>query len=181
MRLGGPARAVIVVAILQALAVGAYLYVEHRRQGGRAPPMRYEVLGEGRRAPDLDLERSDGTPIRLAQLRGRRVLLHFWATWCEPCREEIPSLLEGAAECGLEGVAVTAEPWSVVRTFFGGAVPPHVFRDPSGQAAERYEVSTLPDSYLLDRGGTLRVRFGGPRDWRSKAAQDVLRGVATAR
>ena len=146
---------------------------------GQAPRLRYEQVA-GQSAVDLLLVRPDGTSRRLTDLRGRFVLLHFWATWCPPCREEFPALIETgrqlAREREFELVAVTLdEDWGVLREFFRGEIPAEVYRDRGGDGSERYDLSTLPETFLLAPDGRPVLRFAGAREWRGAEALDLLR------
>ena len=167
------------LVVIQAAALAVYWRVEGRRKAEGAPALRYERLAAGRLAPDLELRRVDGTTLRVSDLRGKTVLLHFWATWCPPCREELPGLLRVGRELGrgdhFEVIAVTVDQdWNKVRAFFAGEIPPSVVQDASGTGYRRYEISTLPDTYLVRPDGLLSVRFGGARQWRSDSAREVL-------
>jgi len=168
------ARAVIALQLAQALAVGIYLWVERGRE---QKPEAFRVERVSGPAPDLVMSRPDGTSLSLASLRGRKVLLHFWATWCPPCRVEIPALLELAEELEDEVLilAITVdEGWAPVRQFFGDRIPPQVVSVSHGLAESTYEVSTLPDSYLVDADGNLRLRVSGAREWEGAAPRDAL-------
>ena len=171
--------------LVQALGMLVYIAVDRNRQKERqAATFQYERL-TGVEGPNLFLSRPDGETRELTDLRGKTVLLHFWATWCPPCREELPALLEVGREIARDAafvvVAVTLdEDWDEVEKFFGGTIPPEVFRESNGQASREYEVSSLPDTYLLGPDGSRRLRFAGPRDWRSTAALDVLSRYAGA-
>ena len=170
----------LALLLLQGLAVGLYFFIEGR-QPSREEPFRYETLSRTTPAPELLLEREE-TSLQLSALKGRFVLVHFWATWCEPCREELPALLKLVR--GLpqrERVTLLAisedQDWETVREYFSGQIPAEVVWDASGTGGERYEVSALPDTYLIDPQGRLMLRFGGARDWSSPAAKALLRRV----
>jgi thiol-disulfide isomerase/thioredoxin len=168
---------VIAVAVAQAIAVAGYLWIEHGRGATAQQPMRAERV-EGA-APPLVLRRADGTVFDLSELRGRSVLLHFWASWCAPCRVELPELLAVGRELSAgHSVSVVAaavdDDWQAIGRFFDGAVPSEVVRVDDAVARQRYEVSTLPDTYLIGADGALRLRFGGARDWRRPDAQALL-------
>ena len=119
----------------------------------------------------------DGPPFELTRLRGRIVLIHFFATWCEPCRAEMASLRDLQAR--LEGRPFAIVPISVaeadgaVRRFFAGeSLPFAVLLDRDRLVAKAWGIHTLPSSVVLDR--TLKSRFlaEGDVDW---ARPDVLR------
>ncbi len=164
-------RAALVVAALaalQLLLVLTYLGVEASRDGLAtfawealdlaAPPLEVEHAGRARAAP--------GAPH----------LVHFWATWCAPCLEELPSLLAAAEAEGVPLLAVTDEPWPTVQSWFGGQVPAAVVRDRGGEALERWQVSGLPDTFAV-ADGRITARVGGARDWSSRDARRFLREV----
>jgi thiol-disulfide isomerase/thioredoxin len=171
--------ALLALLLLQGLAVIGYRWVEQARDATRPATFPYERLSSAP-ALDLVLVGPDGSRRTLEELRGQPVLLHFWATWCPPCREELPGLLElgrefqRAGELRLIALSVDSD-WAAIREFFGGSIPPEVNRDGAGSATLHYDVSTLPDTYLLDAAGSVRLRFNGTRDWRTERARDTLR------
>lgn len=110
-----------------------------------------------------------GDSVSLAALRGKVVLLNVWATWCHPCRDEIPELQalhERYAERGLElvGVSVDAESAdNAIRAFmrdFRMTYP--VWRDPGERVSAQFHVVGVPATFLIDREGVLRWRKTGP-------------------
>ena len=179
-RLGRIGLTVAVLLLVQGAAVGVYLGIEARRRSGERAPFHSERLHGTKGAPDMELTRPDGSLVRLSDLRGKTVLLHFWATWCPPCRRELPGLLELGRDLGagdrfvLIAVTVDAD-WETVRAFFGGEIPSAVLRDASGSGYQRYDISILPDTYLLAPDGALTLRFGGAREWQSEGARELLR------
>jgi cytochrome c biogenesis protein CcmG/thiol:disulfide interchange protein DsbE len=117
-------------------------------------------------APDFSLTGLDGRTTALADLRGKTVILNFWATWCEPCREELP-LLDGFARTYAETLAViaveTGEPVDAVRTFTDslGLKWIRVLMDPAGQTGGLYLVRGLPTTFFIDSAGIIRrIRIG---------------------
>lgn len=162
-------RALAALGLLQLALVGAYFAVEATR--APEPPFAFERLDEP--APALSLERG-GQPLVLAE--GESRVVHFWATWCEPCQAELPGLLAAAEAEEVELIAITEESWPEIEAWFGGEVPPAVARDPGGRALEEWRVSGLPDTFRVE-GGRVTARVGGPRDWSGAEARGFLREV----
>lgn len=171
-------RALIAVAVLlalQAAAVAIYFRVQ-RGRSTKAAPFAVERLSGDDTAPALELDRADGSPLDLRVLTGKARLVHFWATWCPPCREELPGLLAFARSGQIELLAVSVDQdWENIRRFFPGGIPPEVTKSRDRTVHTRYGVTTLPDTYLVSPSGRLVLRFGSARDWRSAAARRALR------
>lgn len=177
-----PVRIAIAVGVLAALQVAAvlvYRAVERSRQP-RAPSARFEGerLRGAEAAPPLNATRADGSPVAIAWPSERIRVVHFWATWCKPCRTELPGLLALARDLRTRGVDVVAvavdDDWTDIRAFFDGDVPPEVVIATDPAVHKRFGVSTLPDSYVVDRAGMLVERFHGERDWRTETARNHL-------
>jgi len=122
---------------------------------------------EGALAPDFLLEGMDDSEVRLSDLRGQPVVLNFWATWCKPCRQEMPRFVEAYHEHAGEGLAVVAvnlqEGKGIVRPFaedYGMDFPIAVDRD--GEVGDQYRLLGLPTTYFIDRKGVIRSIFTGP-------------------
>ena len=165
---------IAIIVALQAAAVGAYLFVQRDRSDSPSRPFAVERLSP-RPAPSLVFERADGSRGELARAPGKIVMVHFWGTWCEPCRKELPALLARTAALAgdrfeLLAVAIDDE-WPEIKTFFDGAVPTTVVRPAIADVHRRYGASTLPDTYLVGADGTLVERIAGARDWAADAAR----------
>lgn len=121
-------------------------------------------------APDFTLETLEGDKLTLSELRGHPVLLNLWASWCLPCRVEMPAIErvyqrhrgDGLVVVGMNVTSQDSE--AAARAFaqeFGLTFP--IVLDRDGGASARYEVMGLPSTYFIDRGGTIRnVIIGGP-------------------
>jgi len=148
-------------------------------KAGDRPPPRPVIF----QAPDFTLPTLSGESIRLSDLRGKVVLLNFWATWCIPCRTEMPTieeLYQHYKDRGLEVLAVNLDVLSIggVEAFMKEVtVTFRVVMDPSWSTARAYRVVGLPTSYLIDRAGNVVVREVGERDWKDRVSQIAVEGL----
>jgi peroxiredoxin len=131
-------------------------------------------VGEGHAAPDFRLPALDGAEQSLSGLRGRVVLLNFWATWCKPCEDEMPAMqrLYGAlAGTGFELLAISVDTGDdEVRAFRDRlALRFPILRDPEKQAASAYQTFRFPESWLIGPDGVVVARYVGPREWDAPA------------
>jgi thiol-disulfide isomerase/thioredoxin len=154
--------------LLAGVVVFLSLVIVLWRVGGREPPA---GAPQGP-APDFDLPTLAGGQVRLSALKGRVVLVHFWATWCAPCVEEAP-LLSRLAE-RLRGrpfdlIAVSVDdPPTPVRAFFGAQPPAYtVVLNPGGSIARVYGTFKYPESFLVGTQGEILTRFVGAQGWNS--------------
>ena len=129
-------------------------------------------------AEALTLPARGGGQVALAQLKGKAVLVNFWATWCPPCREEMPSLTRLAQSFDpdtFEVVAVSVDDgWQPVEKFLGKTEPFRVALDEGALVSQHWGTSKFPESYLIDRDGRVRLKFVGPRDWMNPNVAVVL-------
>ena len=164
------------VALAQGAALFVYRHVERTR--ARVTPFRSETMSSREPALLLEVERPDAGTVQVPR-RGTAVLLHFWATWCPPCREELPGLLALGRDLARQGlleiVAISVDDdWATIERFFGGPVPEGVVRAHARSEYKRYGVSTLPDSYLVSSTGHIVARYAGPRNWSSREARQAI-------
>jgi len=124
----------------------------------------------------------DGVEQSLKDYEGRFVFLNFWATWCPPCREEMPSMQELYDELADEGLEILAvnvlEPEDLVRDFideYGFTYP--VMLDRQGKVSTQYRVRAFPTTYLLDRNSNVIAVRTGYHDWSSQAMVDGFRAL----
>ncbi len=131
-------------------------------------------------APDFSLPDLQGQSHTLSAYRGKVVFLNLWATWCPPCREEMPSmdrLYRRFADAGLVMLAVSQDEGSRagVESFVRGlGLSFPVLLDPEGRLPGRYGVTGYPETFLIDRNGRIVEHIVGPEDWFSEEAQKLI-------
>ena len=129
------------------------------------------LLEVGRPAPVFELPAvGGGAPVALAALRGRPVLINFWATWCKPCEDEMPAmerLYRAYHAQGFELLAVSVDVGSDEVVAFRDrlALSFPILHDPDRKVSSKYHALRFPESWLIAPDGTLAARFIGPRDW----------------
>lgn len=137
------------------------------------------ALAQGQ-LPDFKLPDASGKLWSLADLKGRPVLLNFWATWCAPCVEEMPSLESLAEQLGNDAVVLAVsvdEDWDAIRRFFPKGTSLSVVWDESKQIPKKFGTEKYPETFLIDAEGKLRHYFINKRKWDSGEALDCLLGA----
>ncbi|HEY0214182.1 MAG TPA: TlpA disulfide reductase family protein [Paenirhodobacter sp.] len=131
--------------------------------------------------PDLPFVDQDGATHSLRTFAGQPVLLNFWATWCAPCRAEMPALDRAQADLGPRGLHVVTlatgrNPQAQITRFFDQAGVTHLprYQDEQRGLARAMGVAGLPVSVLIDRNGLEVARIIGEADWNSPEARAVL-------
>jgi len=131
-------------------------------------------------APAFDLPDMDGEAHSLASYRGRPVIVNFWATWCPPCRAELPSMNRGWAKIKDQGIAMIAinvgEDEETIFSFMGDyPIDFQVLLDQSGQTIQRWPIKGLPTTFVIDPEGRLVYRAIGGREWDADELLDLVR------
>ena len=138
---------------------------------------------EKSQAPEISVVSLDNQQLTLASLKGKVVLLNFWATWCPPCREEIPSMMKLnklMAGKPLQMVCVSVDEGGkqAVTEFFknsGFSLP--AYTDPSGQASKTYGITGVPETFVIDKNGMIVKKVIGGLDWNSPEVITFLEGL----
>jgi peroxiredoxin len=136
-----------------------------------------------RPAEDFSLPTPDGRTFRLSDQRGKVVFINFWATWCPPCRDEMPSLERLYAQrkdgpFALVAISLDANPVVVAPYLKQSRLTFPVALDPKMDLANAYGVRALPASFVLDPRGMLVAMALGPRHWDGPVALAVVDGLA---
>lgn len=126
-------------------------------------------FSKGDPAPLFSLQNVSGNMVNLSDLKGRPVLVHFWATWCSQCAQEIPSLDNFAKLFpDILVLAINEDEGGIeaVSAFFAGMKPEFtILLDPDGTVADKYKSYKVPESYLIDEDGKIVDRFIGQVEW----------------
>jgi peroxiredoxin len=135
---------------------------------------------EGGLAPEFTLQNLEGHSVSLSDLYGQVVLVNFWATWCGPCVEEMPTIEARYQQGGFEVLAVDFdEPADLVSSFMdelGVELP--ILLDPGGDIQRLYQVRGYPTSFFIDEQGIIRILQIGPMDAAQLDAHLAEMGVA---
>lgn len=154
---------------------GAWLEPARARSAAAAPAV-------GELAPDFTLRTTDGRAMRLAEQRGQVVMINFWASWCAPCRVEMPHLQRlheqyRAAGFLLLGVSVDDDAARAVQAAQRAGVTFAVLLDTDKSVSARYDLRTMPSTVLVDRDGRLRHVHRGWRDGLEQVYAQQLRAL----
>ena len=143
------------------------------------------VVWTGGPTPPLALKDVDGRPHDLTDYRGKVAVVNFWATWCAPCRDELPSLerlRDAMRGRPVEVLAVNVGEGEARVKRFLGEVPLRlpVLLDRDGEVQRAWKVRGLPATFLLDQGGLIRYWYLGELDWAQPAVLRALESLLAA-
>jgi len=163
-----------------ALVLGLWIALAAGCTSGRGPGD--GPIGVGSPAPDFELPVVGGGTVRLSDLRGKIVFLNFWATWCPPCRDEMPSMEElkqklPPGDFEMLAISVDEEGEAVVREFMADL--PHTYKillDPASTedqlaaaSARAYGITGVPETFVINRDGYIVEKVVGPAVWSDPA------------
>ncbi len=146
------------------------------------------LVGVGSRAPEFRaVHLSTGRPASLAEYRGKVLLLNIWATWCLPCRVEMPSLERlqrqlAGTDFRLVSVSIDIEDSTVVRRYAQElGLTFEILHDRPGAIREIYQTTGVPESFVIDRDGAIVKKVIGPAEWDSPVNQTLIRRLLDGR
>ena len=153
--------------------------------GGAAAPdilpvAEHNVVKLGEPAPNFQLRDLNGRFVTLSDLRGKVVLLNFWATWCGPCRVEMPAMEQlyqtlSRKDFEILAVSTDAQGVSITRPFQQeNHLTFPILHDADYRVGLTYGVRTLPMTFMVDRQGVVRHQIFGARDWGASDAQQLV-------
>ena len=153
--------------------------------GGAAPPdilpvAERNVVKLGESAPNFHLRDLNGQPVALSDLRGKVVLLNFWATWCGPCRVEMPAMEQlyrtfSRKDFEILAVSTDAQGAAVTRPFQQeNHLTFPILHDADYRVGLTYGARTLPMTFMVDRQGIVRHQIFGARDWGAPEAHQLV-------
>jgi thiol-disulfide isomerase/thioredoxin len=125
---------------------------------------------EGSAAPDFTVKDLDGKDVTLSSLKGSVVLVNFWATWCPPCKEEIPSMIKlNQAMSGkafrMLAISVDEGGKEAINTFFKGRRDLPVYLDTDAKTSQLYGTTGVPETFIVDKQGIIQQKIVGGMDW----------------
>ena len=142
----------------------------------------------GKAAPDFEMTALDGSTHKLSEYKGKKILLVFWATWCPPCRREMPALEQIYQRLEEQGFVVLAvNQWEDPDHVFAYTGELNVFPtfpilfDPDSSVSEDFGVKGLPTSFLVDQDGQVRYRAIGGRAFDHPEVERIIRGLLERR
>lgn len=170
----------IPIAVILVVIVGALMAIKASVQKETRLALTPVELTEGAELPNFTLNPLSGTPIKVSELPHKVMLLNFWATWCEACMEEMPSIVQlrdQYAPKGFEilGINVDENPIQVVPEAskkLGIKFP--IFTDKSNALAEMFDVHAIPLSVMIDKNRKILLVESGGRDWNTEEIHQML-------
>lgn len=161
----------IPIATLLVIIVGALMAIKASVQKETRLNLQPIELSEGAELPDFTLTRLDGNKVQVSELKHKVMMLNFWATWCEACMEEMPSIVklrETYASKGFEvlGLNVDETPAKAVpptEQKFGMKFP--TFMDPTNMLSELFDVHAIPLTVIFDQNRKILMIESGSREW----------------
>jgi len=168
----------LAVAVLIGLVIWGFYSVQNDSELKATSTRTNELkvgLEVGNLAPDFELKNVEGNSIKLSSLKGKKVILNFWASWCPPCRQEMPDMAKfyvDQKDKGIEILAVdltnTEKSREDVTNFMrANSITFPVVLDENGKVSQLYNVASIPASFIIDSQGVIQRELVGPMTYNS--------------
>ncbi len=174
-------------ALLIAIGLISFVNLSSRRMFGSAPagletmPLaQSRTVAAGKLAANFKLKDLNGDEISLASLRGKVVFLNIWATWCAPCREEMPSIeslyndFKNNKDFVVLAVSQDTDAAAVAPFVKQNHLGFTVLLDPHNEVGEHYDVDGIPETFIIGRDGRIMAHHVGPYDWANADIREAL-------
>jgi len=161
----------IIIIFLIAMFVLAILFLQRGK---------ITKIKSGSKAPNFTATDINGNKISLSDYKGKVVLVNFWATWCSPCKEEIPQLnklykIMQNRDFVILAIAEDNKSSNELKAFIKKyEMPFTVLTDPGRVIAGYYRLSGVPETFLIDKNGKLIYKFIGPKDWTGEELSEIF-------
>jgi peroxiredoxin len=176
VRAGWKEAVLLAIFIVLIALVAVFFLVQEKSQ-------EVNIIGAAAKAPEFSLPFLDGKLVSLSEYRGKVVMVHFWATWCPPCVEEMPTLeslyrtLKGQ-DFELLAISVDEGGAGAVTAFMHKKrLNMPVLLDTSGTVAALYGTFKFPETYIVDREGVVRYKEIGSRDWSAPEGMAIVKNI----
>lgn len=163
---------ILLIILLSGITI-AFLIIRHRP----------EIATIGSVAPDIELIDINKNKIKLSELRGAVVFINFWATWCEPCINELPSIEElsrltsGNPKFKLLTILFKDDEYKAFNFMKENGYTFPIYLNPEGSAAKNFGITGVPETFIIDKKGILRNKIIGPAEWDSPRALETFQAL----
>lgn len=184
---GLPVNLIVIAVIALFVGVGLAVLVLGSNNASQTgviaiPTSSRTLIREGMPAPQFALNTLEGQPMNLADLKGKAVLVNFWASWCPPCLEETPALIEAYNELKAEnpniefvGIGTNDDKANLVKFAENNNVPYVMVDDADGKVSDAYAVRGMPTTFFIDANGIVRNVWNG--EIKKDKVLELMRGM----
>jgi cytochrome c biogenesis protein CcmG/thiol:disulfide interchange protein DsbE len=165
-------KAFILLTILLSGIIIAFLIIRHQ-YGPRMTAL-------GSIAPDIEFTDISKNKINLSDLKGSVVMINFWATWCAPCIDELPSIeglfkqMSGTPKFKLITILFKDDEYRAINYMKENGYTFPLYLNPDGSAAKNFGITGVPETFIIDKNGVLRNKVIGPEEWNSPIIIEAL-------